>query len=489
MGFKERKENYKKARKEIGRQKSIRVQDKKEKEKIKNLILSTIPQGSFISISKVLLHSIGVNASLFLSDLLWKEKYFQGKGKLDGDGYFFNTEDDRMLSTSLSRKQQRKVIHLLESKDLIKTKKKGTPPKIFFKINHSAIADIMLHAESFQLLPKGTIECSQKEHILSINKLSTSPNGEVSACQKQAIDSLFSDRRKKQIIEKKKKYKKAYKLIKYWNSFPNVRRHNEESSKVYEETARALTMLMEGSLFKKNSLRTDFITKCSINQSFLKKKWVSNRIRKTMDRLSDYHKPGYWPGVNPNGDSLREKKIPLLRLLYNADRGTSIFLWVASVAPEAVGNKTKNLYPKLVDKYKRILESNTRRQETVLIRNVNAIVKYQRRIVKSVSSLYGHSSFGTWFGTESDPEPFINTHTNWLKNKYSGMEGKLPIKFIDTESTSFRNFVSDMKIKRNFILEPSAKERRMLEGTIDGVRKVSVNRANREKKKIEDEIL
>jgi len=106
---------------------------------VKKSILASTP---FLIINKHLLLSVGVDASLVLSDLIQKEQYFKDSCQ-DNDGYFFNITNDISCSTTLSYYQIKQAISVLEKWGMIKVILKGVPAKKHFKIDKSQILNFL----------------------------------------------------------------------------------------------------------------------------------------------------------------------------------------------------------------------------------------------------------------------------------------------------------------------------------------------------------
>ena len=101
-------------------------------------ILASSP---YFIINKTLLLTVGVDASLVLSDLLQKETYFKNNNLLKED-YFFNTSQNISCSTSLSYYQIKQAIATLSKWGILIVVRKGVPAKLHFKIDHNKIFNI-----------------------------------------------------------------------------------------------------------------------------------------------------------------------------------------------------------------------------------------------------------------------------------------------------------------------------------------------------------
>ena len=69
---------------------------------MRNILSST----SFLVVNKYLASKIGIDASVLLADLISKEGYFIDTNGLI-DGYFFNTSENIIKDTTLSKYKQR----------------------------------------------------------------------------------------------------------------------------------------------------------------------------------------------------------------------------------------------------------------------------------------------------------------------------------------------------------------------------------------------
>ena len=98
---------------------------------MKHLLSST----AFIVLNKELAKQVGINAAILLADLISKEEYFIANGMTDG--WFFNTENNIELDTTLNSYHQRTSLKILKDFKLIEVKRRGMPAKQYFKINEN----------------------------------------------------------------------------------------------------------------------------------------------------------------------------------------------------------------------------------------------------------------------------------------------------------------------------------------------------------------
>lgn len=140
-----------------------------------NAVYDLLRSDGSIVINKSLIHSIGLNESILFSELLSRQNYFESRGTLDDQGYFFNTQYDLQAGTGLGEKAQRTAISNLKRLRLIHCKLKGMPAKRYFKI----IADDDL---LFELLKDG------KEKLKNLeNSAVTSQGGNMKRQGKELV--------------------------------------------------------------------------------------------------------------------------------------------------------------------------------------------------------------------------------------------------------------------------------------------------------------
>jgi hypothetical protein len=125
---------------------------------------SILGSSAYFTINKFLAKEIGLYATIVLSDLISKEKYFIDNNKLDTEGYFFNTHDNIERDTTLSKHKQIKAFKILQEKGFIIIKRKGIPAKNHFKINNSNIlAFFDINDKPLKNLTTGNKEIKQQD--------------------------------------------------------------------------------------------------------------------------------------------------------------------------------------------------------------------------------------------------------------------------------------------------------------------------------------
>jgi len=100
---------------------------------VREMVYSLLRSSGSIVINKRLMRSIGIDCAILFSELLSKEAYFEERGSLTEDGYFYCTVSGMEEATTLSEYQQKIGITKLKKLGLINYRVKGQPPVRYFK--------------------------------------------------------------------------------------------------------------------------------------------------------------------------------------------------------------------------------------------------------------------------------------------------------------------------------------------------------------------
>ena len=111
--------------------------DKKEKS------IYSLLGGPFWILNKDMVKALGIEDSLWLADIFSKWKYFEEKGLLDKEGYFFNTQKNIQEDTTLSGHKQTEITKRLKEKGLLKIKFQGLPARNFYKIDTEKLLELL----------------------------------------------------------------------------------------------------------------------------------------------------------------------------------------------------------------------------------------------------------------------------------------------------------------------------------------------------------
>jgi uncharacterized phage protein (TIGR02220 family) len=103
------------------------------------MIQKILGQSAFWIVNKAIAKCTGIESAVLLADLIDKQGYFETRGELDPEGYFYNTADNIEVSTSLTYHCQKKCINVLKDIGFVETKLKGIPAKLHFKVIENKI--------------------------------------------------------------------------------------------------------------------------------------------------------------------------------------------------------------------------------------------------------------------------------------------------------------------------------------------------------------
>lgn len=119
---------------------------------------SLLWQTAFWMVNKKLTKTVWHEASLILSILVDKEKFYTDTNKLTDDWFFYCTCQQIEEETLYKKKVQIKAIKLLEEHDFIKTDIRWMPSKKFYKINKEIINSFLQNDEK-TMCAKNTHQC------------------------------------------------------------------------------------------------------------------------------------------------------------------------------------------------------------------------------------------------------------------------------------------------------------------------------------------
>lgn len=144
-----------------------------------NFILNSMSSKAHWQVNKTIAMKIGIEPALLISDLMQKYKYFANKNQLIekyNQKWFFNTSDDIKNSTTLSYKQQKRCLDILQANNFIKFEKFGFHGKLHFTILWQNIYEMMSIDDSqYFHKVKSTIDLLEEEQF---------PKGEKNNLQK-----------------------------------------------------------------------------------------------------------------------------------------------------------------------------------------------------------------------------------------------------------------------------------------------------------------
>lgn len=106
--------------------------------------MNILSQSAWWTLNKNITKELGIDASILLSDLLWRQEYWEGRKDLDSEGFFFCKREEIENDTTLTLHRQNKALMLLKDKCLIEYKTKGVPPITRFKVNKKYLNKLVM---------------------------------------------------------------------------------------------------------------------------------------------------------------------------------------------------------------------------------------------------------------------------------------------------------------------------------------------------------
>lgn len=153
------------------------------------LIHDLLSADAYIMSNASLRWALGRDEADLYAELLSRNNYFENRGELTVDGYFFNTVISLYAKTSINGKHQRAAIANLRKYGLVDFVLRGAPPKRYFKIisTFKIIADLITIGKEKARKAFDDAKCAEMEYLnvpkrhsnknnLNKNKASFVPN-------------------------------------------------------------------------------------------------------------------------------------------------------------------------------------------------------------------------------------------------------------------------------------------------------------------------
>jgi uncharacterized phage protein (TIGR02220 family) len=146
-------------------------------------VLKMIGSTAFLMANKEIIRLTDIETAILYSDLAGAQDYWSEKNEIQ-DGYFYRTQNEIELNTTLSAKVQLRCLRLLQDKGLIKTKLKGLPAKKYFCIDSECMYRLS------QVLQKGETCIAEKDN--QVNLKSINKSGENVETSLEILDNQVS---------------------------------------------------------------------------------------------------------------------------------------------------------------------------------------------------------------------------------------------------------------------------------------------------------
>ncbi|TSA07941.1 MAG: hypothetical protein D4R73_09415 [Deltaproteobacteria bacterium] len=131
------------------------------------LIHGFLSSDAYIQSNASLRWALGRDEADLYAELLSRNNYFENRGELTVDGYFFNTVISLYVKTSINGKHQRTAIANLRKHGLIDFVLRGAPPKRYFKMiaTLKIIADLIMIGKEKAQKASDDAKCAEMEYL------------------------------------------------------------------------------------------------------------------------------------------------------------------------------------------------------------------------------------------------------------------------------------------------------------------------------------
>ena len=127
-------------------------------------IITFISSRNYIAVNRILMKEYGLHEALLLGELASEYEYWEAQGQITEDGYFYSTVENVKENTTLSDSQQRKAITSLKKKGVLDVKLKGIPAKRYFRINESALLELLnINSNNSQNVKSSSLKIEELE--------------------------------------------------------------------------------------------------------------------------------------------------------------------------------------------------------------------------------------------------------------------------------------------------------------------------------------
>lgn len=109
-------------------------------------LLSLLDKDGYITMNKIILRALGIDATLLFGELVSEYIYYYKNHMLTEDGYFFSKSESIEENTTLSPYRQREALRILKAKNLVEVVFRGVPAKNYFTINEEAL-EVFLNSD------------------------------------------------------------------------------------------------------------------------------------------------------------------------------------------------------------------------------------------------------------------------------------------------------------------------------------------------------
>jgi hypothetical protein len=325
-----------------------------------------IKGSGFFLLNKDLADEIGLDATMLLTDLVSKQDYFNDRG-MTTDGWFFNTVENLTKDTRLSHHRQVRATKILQTLEILEKKRKGVPPKQWFRINHTALKAFI------DTIIKNLIFINENINVNKSKYQSTTNN-------KNNYNKNNSKVSKEKILDTNRDLLKSLdtSYLKRWNSLkaisPTIPKHRL-FTKTHQTINDYCTLLTKGKLFTKNRLDKEWMKKNNIPIDIETKKWVNKEIYLAFRLLAFSFTKDY----PPYDKKYLNRSLPVL--LYNPNSNKSWFLAVYYNPPVKFSEQINDKYPQFTEMFLPLFNGNLNPQDKKkLAWGVKSIIFFHPRL-------------------------------------------------------------------------------------------------------------
>lgn len=372
---------------------------KEEAEKANELLLN---KNTYFKVNHILVRVFeSLHIAVFLSDLLYKQKFYEEKGMLDNEGYFFNLMKSWEDTIGLTPHELNNCIQVLKDYGILFTKRKGVPPKQYYRINQIALYRIIASKIKILMFKDEKINL----YLIDINKYLYYSNKVNTFSEEKGESPSEESSMKTKILQMSKSKTTSPKeyptndLITYWNSLSQVPQHRNNTTKIYQEINSIIWKIKRGTFFspEHTPITNEFLNRHDIDFKKIGK-LNCDQIKKAFLHISlMYGSPAY----EPKDKKYIHKLQSLKTLIYNPTSQNSWFLALLNNPPKKVKTQKASImdkYPVEFEKYAEFCNATTEASKNSLRSELDKIVMFYRALPEVVHKKGG--DFASFCSTE-----------------------------------------------------------------------------------------
>lgn len=134
-------------------------------------IIHLLASRNFIVVNKDVARKIGLDEAIMLGELASEYGYWEAKGELTEDGFFFSTVENVEVNTTFSQYKQKTAIERLQAEGLLYVDRRGLPAKRYIKLREQNIMKLFDSEYDDTFIDKKVVKIKKEDYTEDFNEL------------------------------------------------------------------------------------------------------------------------------------------------------------------------------------------------------------------------------------------------------------------------------------------------------------------------------